>query len=108
MRGKNAFIRISSRELRHSTYYNDSKERDAGLVPSSYLFLGKRIHSSSCLSSCSNNFRFLNPEKDEDLMLLAQQYTKKKLLDDSLESKNMQISNLLELFSFIEDPWHAG
>ena len=54
------------------------------------------------------NFRFLNPEKDEDLMLLAQQYTKKKLLDDSLESKNMQISNLLELFSFIEDPWHAG
>ena len=50
----------------------------------------------------------MNPEKDEDLMLLAQQYTKKKLLDDSLESKNMQISNLLELFSFIEDPWHAG
>lgn len=51
------------------------------------------------------SFRFLNQEKDEEVMLSAQDYVKKKIGDPSFESS---MSNLLELFSFIEDPWHAG
>ena len=50
-------------------------------------------------------FRFLNLEKDDLIINQAKEYVKQKIGNPDFEK---HMPTLLELFSFLEDPWHGG